>query len=142
MTRTKKNTGLTTKVYNIFIFRCLLFTFFALILCVVLEHYKMSASSGLYFIPFVILLIVIERIHLLYDVRPMSLLNKYTLLFLVVYYLVYSYIFLIILGESLDFYKVPYLLMGHIAHFLFAVFLSTMYGKLRARKRNNKTGRK
>ena len=132
------NKEVSSEIVNVFIYRILLYSLISLIVCFGLEQFGISISGVLYFIPFVITLMVIEHIHVKYNIKSFSLITIPVLFFLLGYYLAFTLIFLLITGVELKLLSILKTLFGHGVHFLFAAFLSNMYAKLRLRKRNKK----
>jgi hypothetical protein len=123
---------------NIFMYRVILYSLISLIFCFGLERLELSMSAGLYLIPFVINLMVFEHLQKRYGVKSYSLFNLSILFFLLSYFVIFSWVFLQIVGAELEPTRIMNLLFGHSIYLFFAAFLSSTYEKIRVKRRNKK----
>jgi hypothetical protein len=123
---------------NIFISRMLIYTGVCFAFIYGLSQFHINLASGFYFFPFVMVLLILEHICKAYNISSKRFLIMPVLLLLLVYYLGYSVVFLTLTGNSYEFSDLIYFVIGHFIYFIGAVYLSRLYARLRARKRNKK----
>ena len=130
----KENTTIP-EYTNIFMLRVVILTAACLIICFGLIQCAINISPGFYFFPFVIFLAVLEYMNKKYKLDAKNLMNLQVLTFLGIYLTSYSLVFLNLTGTGYEVSDLLPIFLGHFLHFLGAVFFSSLYAKIRSRKK-------
>jgi hypothetical protein len=136
------NQSQMTNYINIFIMRLLIYTVVCFGFIFGLSKLEVNLSSGFYFFPFVMTLLILEHLAKTHSFKSKQLITFPIIVFLLIYYLAYSVLFLLLTGHNYEMSSLINIIIGHFIHFFGAVLLSMFYAKIRARKSKKITNKK
>ena len=132
------NESISKEHHLVFINRMVVYTIVCFIFVIVIGSFDANLTSGLYFLPFVMSLLNLEHLNKRYQVNVRKFIALPTMGYLFVYYICYTYLFLILNNISFHLGDFINMILAHYIHFLIAIFVSSFYAKIRLRKKNKR----